>query len=142
MIKLFISQPMHGIDDDVVLKKREDAIANAKKFIKSNTGEDEVEVLETFIYEDAPEDAGRLWYLGRSIQMLGRADYIYFVDGYENANGCIAEEFIAMQYGIKIIREIDIITGDIYKTCPHCGGSLINLNKNVINVEEGTELFK
>ena len=74
--------------------------------------------------------------------MLGRADYIYFVDGYENANGCIAEEFIAMQYGIKIIREIDIITGDIYKTCPHCGGSLINLNKNVINVEEGTELFK
>lgn len=110
MIKLFISQPMNGIDDDVVLKKREEAITNAKIFIKSNTGEDEVEVLETFIYEDAPEDAGRLWYLGRSIQMLGKADYIYFVEGYENANGCMAEEFIAKQYGINCIYGKDLNT--------------------------------
>lgn len=113
MIKLFISQPMNGIDDDVVLKKREEAITNAKKFIKSNTGEDEVEALETFIYEDAPEDAGRLWYLGRSIQMLGKADYIYFVEGYENANGCMAEEYIAKQYGINLIYEKDLNT--LYK---------------------------
>lgn len=114
MIKLFISQPMNGIDDDVVLKKREEAITNAKRFIKNNTGEDdEVEVLETFIYEDAPEDAGRLWYLGRSIQMLGKADYIYFVEGYENANGCVAEEFIAKQYGINCIYERNLNT--LYK---------------------------
>lgn len=113
MFKLFISQPMNGIDDDVVLKKREEAITNAKKYIKCNTGVEDVEVLETFIYEDAPEDAGRLWYLGRSIQMLGKADYIYFVDGYEKANGCMAEEFIAKKYGIKCIYERDLNT--LYK---------------------------
>lgn len=145
MIKLFISQPMYSANKDKILaqKRKERAIENTNWYIKHITGkEEEIEILENFNYDNAPEDAGVLWYLGRDTQLLDKADYIYFGCECENEIKCLVEEFIAAQYNIKIIREIDIITGDIYKTCPHCGGSLINLNKNVINVEEGTELFK
>ena len=97
-MKVFISQPMNGVDDHVVLKLR----ADAEKYLQDKYG-DNVEILQTFIYEDAPKDSGRLWYLGRSIQLLGQADAIYFVKGWQKANGCIVESLIASLYGIKTI---------------------------------------
>lgn len=113
MIKVFISQPMSGIDEAEVMRIRGIAFENAKQYIlhtEKDVKEEEIELLQTYEYKDAPEDAGRLWYLGRSIQMLGKADYIYFVEGYENANGCMAEEFISKQYGINCIYEKDLNT--------------------------------
>ena len=96
-MKVFISQPMNGVDDHVVLKIR----ADVEKYLQDKYGD--VEILSTFIYEDAPKDAGRLWYLGRSIQMLGQADAIYFVKGWQQAKGCVVEALIASLYGIKTI---------------------------------------
>lgn len=96
-MKVFISQPMNGVEDSEVLRIR----GEVTKYLQEKYGD--IEVLQTFIYDDPPQDAGRLWYLAKSIQMLGQADRIYFVDGWQNAKGCIVESLIASLYGIKTI---------------------------------------
>lgn len=96
-MKVFISQPMHGLTDEEVNKIRNDSL----KYLKEKYGD--VEILENYTYKHATENVGRLWYLGKSIQLLDQADAIYFVDGYEKANGCQVEELISKLYGIKIL---------------------------------------
>ncbi len=97
MKKLFISQPMRGKTDEVILKEREIAIEKARDVL----GED-VEVLETF-FDDFSADAKPLEYLARSIKFLAKADVAYFADGWENARGCKIEHECAVEYGIDII---------------------------------------
>ena len=101
MMKVFISQPMHGLSKEEVMKTRNEA----KKYLEGIFGE--VEILQTYEYDDAPENAGRLWYLGRSIQKLGEADAIYFTKGYDKAKGCIIENIIAKLYNIHVISNSD-----------------------------------
>lgn len=101
MIKLFISQPMNGLSDEDVLKERDRAIECAKKQL----GED-IEVLDSYFTEDEPEGVNsRLWWLGKSIELLARADVAYFVKGWNKARGCLIENECAFRYGIKTIRE-------------------------------------
>lgn len=45
-----------------------------------------------------PEDAGRLWYLGRSIQNMDKADYIVFHNHWRSAKGCWVEHAAAEMY--------------------------------------------
>lgn len=60
-------------------------------------------VYNTFI-ESAPPCVNSLWYLGKSIEFLSKADYAYFAKGWENYRGCRIEHECAVQYGIKIIE--------------------------------------
>lgn len=50
MINLFISQPMHGLSDEDILKERDRVI----KLAKEKFGED-IEVLKSYFTEDEPE---------------------------------------------------------------------------------------
>lgn len=54
---------------------------------------------------EGPDDAGRLWYLGEAIKKLGNCDICYFVKGWQNHKGCIAEMEICKLYGIEIVEE-------------------------------------
>ena len=98
MTKVFISQPMNGMTDDEIMRERERAIVAARKALG------EVEVLDSF-FEDVPEDATPLWYLGQSILVLAQADVAYFVRGWETARGCLIEHACAAKYGISTIEE-------------------------------------
>lgn len=97
MKKLFISQPMNGKSDEEILKEREIAIEEARKFLK-----EDVEVIDTF-YTDLPEDAKPLEYIARSIGDLAKADIAFFAKGWEEKRGCRIEKEFAFQYGIKTI---------------------------------------
>lgn len=97
MKKLFISQPMRGKTDEEIKKEREVAIEAAKKAL----GED-VEVIDSF-FEKAPVDASPLWFLGKSLQLLAKADIAYFAPGWEDARGCKIENTCAKEYGIQVI---------------------------------------
>ena len=97
MKKLFISQPMRGKTDEEIKKEREVAIEAAKKAL----GED-VEVIDSF-FEKAPVDASPLWFLGKSLQLLAKADIAYFAPGWEDARGCKIENICAKEYGIQVI---------------------------------------
>jgi hypothetical protein len=63
----------------------------------------DIELIDNYHHNDAPENAGRLWHLGRSIQMMEEADAIFFVMGWSTARGCCVEYEVAVQYGLKIL---------------------------------------
>lgn len=98
MTKVFISQPMNGMTDDEIMRERERAI----KAVSEALGE--VELLDSF-FDDVPEDATPLWYLGQSILVLAQADVAYFMSGWETARGCRIEHECAARYGISTIEE-------------------------------------
>ena len=102
MKKLFISQPMRGLSDEEILKKREEIKNNAEKVIN-----EPVELIDSFISEYPGEINKQVpvFYLGKSIQFLSQADIAYFGGDWKNARGCKIEHEIAEQYGIKIIEE-------------------------------------
>lgn len=97
MKKVFISQPMRGKTDEEVFRDREKAIREIKE------KEPHAQILESFMVRT--ED-NALSYLGESIKVLSKADYIYLADGWENARGCRIEYLCAKEYGIKIFEVI------------------------------------
>ena len=99
MKKLFISQPMRGKTDEVILAERERAIRIAEKQV----GEP-VEVIDSF-FQSAPADAKPLWYLGESLKLLATADVAYFAKGWNEARGCKIEHTCVVEYNIDRIEE-------------------------------------
>ena len=96
-MKVFISQLMNGLTEEEVMNERNKAV----QYLQSKYGE--IEVLESFFKDNVPEDAGRLWMLGNSIQSLEKADAEYFCDGWEKGKGCIVERCVCELYGLKIL---------------------------------------
>lgn len=103
MKKLFISQPMRGKSNDEIKQVRNEALV-----IAHNITNDDVTLIDSF-FEDAPVDANPLWYLGKSIELMAEADYVYFADCWWMARGCRIEHECAVQYGLTIIKDSDYV---------------------------------
>lgn len=97
-MKVFLSHPMRGLTEKEVEEMRNDAITTLRQIL----GED-MEVIDNYHHQDVPEDAGRLWHLGRSIQQLETSDLVYFCPGWQKAKGCRIEHQIAKMYGVPIL---------------------------------------
>ena len=54
--------------------------------------------------DEYPQPA--LYYLGLSIDAIGRADAVYFMPGWEEARGCVIEHSVCEKYGIEILDRI------------------------------------
>lgn len=96
MKKLFISQPMRGHSDEEILKERENLVEKAKQ--KFN---DEVEILDSFFSD---YNGNALGFLGKSIELLSKADVALFGAGWEGARGCRIEHKCCEEYGIETIE--------------------------------------
>lgn len=120
-MKIFISQPLSGIPDELAKQKRLEAEDNIRSMLDSS----DIEFLH-HTEDIAPDDVEnkRVWYLGQSISIMAQADYIVFIEGWENAFGCIIEHHIAELYGFKIINPI---TAESYMNC---------LKKTVDSIED------
>lgn len=94
-MKVFIAQPMYGRSDEDILRERDAAFTEI-----INSTDEPVQLIDQFHVENPPENASRLWYLGRSIQKLAEADKVYFIGEWWKANGCIVELLICKLYGI------------------------------------------
>jgi hypothetical protein len=97
-MKIFISQPMRGLDDATIKTRREKAIASLMEMYPG------CGVIDTF-YEGESTPDNPLQLLGRAISMLNDVDAIYMLDGWADANGCCIEHECAIRYGIKVIYE-------------------------------------
>ena len=97
-MRIFLSLGMNGRDESDILAD----IAEATHYAKSLYAESatECEVINTYNQEEAPEDASRMYYLGRSIQVLGSCDQVWFINDWENYCGCRAEHEVCKIYGI------------------------------------------
>ena len=83
-MKVFISQAMHGKTEEEVMERRKEIIKDLQERYKNR----KLEVIDNYTHPDAPEDAGRLWHLGRSIQQMEDADLIVFDRDWYKSNGC------------------------------------------------------
>lgn len=99
-MKVFISIPMKG-RSDIEIKKEMNLVANA---IKMEYG-DHIEIIDSFIADSPPDNAGRdgVWYLAKSIEMLGQAQLAVFIGEWKTARGCIVEHQVATLYNIPIL---------------------------------------
>ena len=97
-MRIFLSLGMRGRDENDVLEE----IAEATHYAKSLYAESvtECEVINTYNQEEAPEDVGPTYYLGRSIQILGGCDQVWFINNWKDYCGCRAEYEICRLYDI------------------------------------------
>lgn len=97
-MKVFISQPMKGKTKQEIIDERESIV----DYLKDNGHT----IIPSIIVEEYPETiAERVWYLGFEIIEISKADAVYFMDGWENSNGCKIEHAVALEYGLKIIHD-------------------------------------
>lgn len=98
MKKVFISQPMNGLTDEEINNERQkviDAVVDKYGF--------DVEIVDSF-FEGAPHDANPIWFLGKSIQALSKADIAAFAPKWAFARGCVIEHEVATKYGVEVIE--------------------------------------
>ena len=104
MKKVFVSQPLRGLNEEESKSVRMIACKMAIKKIADKYGEkiEDLEIIDSF-FEDYNPDKGciPLKYLSKSIELLADADYAYFGKGWEDARGCKIEHACAEEYGIK-----------------------------------------
>lgn len=95
-MKVFISQPMKNRTDEEIKEERKNII---EKFNNMH-----IEVIDTFFADEVSNDFNKgVYFLGKSLKELSKADAIYMCDGWENARGCRIEYQVALEYGIKIL---------------------------------------
>lgn len=99
-VKVFISQPMNGKDEQTILEERAKMISRIKEQYP------DAEILESY-FEDYKPSTGNvaLKYLSKSLELLADADEAWFAPGWQNARGCRIENDCAIAYGI-IVHEI------------------------------------
>ena len=91
--KIFIIQLMNGRSDEEIQYER--------KYVETKLRECGYDPINSFIQDNAPNSVNApVWYLGRSIEMLSKADYIYSIPGWEAGRGCRIEKAVAREYGI------------------------------------------
>lgn len=100
MKKLFISCPMKGRTEENIRKSMEQMHKIAEIVF-----DQELEVIPTYIEDNPPENNNQaIWYLGKSIQLLAEADFFIGIEYMEFCKGCMIENNIARDYGIRSIH--------------------------------------
>jgi hypothetical protein len=100
-VKVFFSQPMHGLTDEEIKRERGYMMSEFRDYIISELGFDDDVVIQDVNYlfdEKGPDGCGRLWYLGHSMQAMDEADYIVFHKDCYLAKGCKVERSVANNY--------------------------------------------
>ena len=97
-MKVMISQPMRN--------RTEEDIRAERKVITEKLNNMHIEVIDTIFTEEVSKDynAG-VYYLGKSIQVMSKADALFMCTGWSEARGCRIERQVAEAYGIKILYE-------------------------------------
>lgn len=117
-MKVFVSQPMSGIDNDTVIDIREECMDILKKYYAKKNIDIEYDPASKYLKEDKDKEKDlftnnpevtkkriSMFYFLRSIQYMVGKDAIIFLDGWEYSRGCILEYFIAKAFGLKILGE-------------------------------------
>lgn len=111
---VFISLPMSGKTDKEIGHRLCSINGAVKKACVEKFGWkwDDIITIDNFWDHDdhdEPDYAGlkvmntSVFYLGGALQKMSRADAVYFDEGWEHANGCQVERFVALKYDIPVL---------------------------------------
>lgn len=107
MYTVFISTPMHGKTKKEVEKRLIDISRKAMDAACAKFGwkYDEVWWSSNIdCREPGPLNKNpRVYRLGNAIQEMSSVDCVYFDEGWEHANGCLVERFVALKYDIPVL---------------------------------------
>ena len=96
-MKLMISQPMNGKSEEEIRSERAELVKKLE--------EQGHEVIDTIFSEEPPKDCDTaIYYLAKSIEVIGKVDAVIFMKGWKNARGCKIEHQVALDYN-KFIKE-------------------------------------
>lgn len=104
-IYVFVSLPMYGKTEEEIKEEYKRGLDFAKELVSGI----EVELLDTYFTEEPDlseipdsknERFTRAFYLSKSIKLLGKADIMIRMPGWENAPGCVVENEVCKNYGI------------------------------------------
>lgn len=131
-MKVMISMPMDGKTDEDILKdmkKYRDEFAKLHiTVVDSIFDMDEHEGYEN-VYNKIP-----LYYLGKSIDLIGKVDAVYFTGDWRLNRGCRIERRVCEEYGVKILDEDFLYPKEIYSVKRlYAGGECY---KEIIEKEE------
>ena len=120
-INILCAFPMHGLPLNEVEERRKELFAKACEFLNkneivaiqiaksqcmpTNNLDWTCHAIDQIHKENVPAGAGRIWYLGDSIQLLDNVDLVIFGDNWKEAKGCNVEMMVCKQYGIPFIVE-------------------------------------
>ena len=97
MKKLFISVPMKGRTEENI----RNSIEKMHRVAEAVFGE-ELEVIDSYIEHKPPQNSNEaIWYLGKSLEKLSKADYFIGIRWSDCFGGCNIESEVAIRYGIK-----------------------------------------
>lgn len=103
-MKIFVSQPMNGLNAEQVETVFQEAVRDIRSRIKPEVP---VEILSTRKYELPYElRKGRnasMCYWSHALQVLSMADAIYLCPGWQNAAGCTVEANVARLCRLPVI---------------------------------------
>ena len=96
-MKIMISQPMRGKTEQQIRQEREELVEKLEQ-----QGH---KVIDTILTDKPPIDCDEaIYFLGRSIELMSKADAVVFMKGWQEARGCRIEYTIAVEYG-KFVKE-------------------------------------
>lgn len=104
-MNVFISQPMNGkteLEIDIERNKAADYIWSIYP---------DATIMDSFFNKNhpfsqiVPKNAPSLEWLALSLMFLAKSNKAYFVDGWENARGCVIEHMCCEEYGIEIMKD-------------------------------------
>jgi hypothetical protein len=103
--KVFISQPMRGKSEAEIKAVREQ-IRKELNNTFGTAGWTEIQSYHPEWAEELKEGSNkRVFFLGKSIQLLAEADYAFFADGWSEFEGCYIEYTVCKAYGIPMNAE-------------------------------------
>lgn len=105
MKKVFISMPMNGKSKKEIQQTQDDVLISV-----CNKLNEEIEHVENYLQDN--EKLSRLECLAENLKRMATADYVVFVEGWENARGCKIERLCAENYGLEII-DVKLAKGEI-----------------------------
>ena len=106
-MKIFVSQPMNGKSREEIESVFQEAVYDIRTRLSGLTS-DPIEILSTRNYV-LPKNLARgrnerIACLSHAIEVMSRADIVYFCEGAEMSAGCASEHAIAKIYGLTIMR--------------------------------------
>ena len=93
--KVYISMPMAGKSREEIERVQRETF----KTLSASLENESVELIDNYF----AHDLSPLECLAECLKRMAGADYVVFVDGWENARGCKVERLCAEEYGIGII---------------------------------------
>ena len=98
-MNIFISMPMQGKTQQQI---EQDFNAVADHIISAHPS---ACILNSIINDPPPNATNSgVWYLGRSLEIMSKADLVAFAKGRQDARGCAIEHQVAVEYGIPVIE--------------------------------------